>query len=161
MKKPLNIAAIHKYVEETHKDFMDRYGQVVDKVQADHKLRTDIVFAGLLPIFVCFRETKVIDDFETKQEGYNKSTKLSKIGHDGYVMILTNGVQILIESRIDTDNLMHSDLLTSSKLFSDVHSEEFDWEVFSRDLLDYVHRSIYERKTVTEVKIEGLLRAHD
>lgn len=161
MKTPLNIPAIQQYIEKTHKEFMNRYGQVVGKVQADHRLRTDIIYARLLPIMICLKESEAIDDFQTSQDGYNKSIKLSKNGYEAYINVVTNGVQILLEGRVYSDNLLATDVLTSSKLFIDIYSNDFDWEGFAKELLEYIHSSLYERKTVTEVQIEGMLRDNE
>jgi len=166
MKEPLNIPQIKKYIKETHTEFMKSLGPQIEKVAADHRLQADIIHARLLPIMICLKEAKVIDDFITSAEGYNKVIKLVKEGYDSYVFITTNGLEILVEGLTYVANLAASDFLldkkfSDKKLFSTVQDDDFDWVDFSETLLDYIHSSIYERQKATEIKIGSILGDND
>jgi len=157
MKEPLNIPKIKKYIKETHSQFMKNFGLQIEKVTADHQLQSSLVLARLLPIINCLKEAGVVDDFTIDEEGFNKKIKLVKKGHDSYVFVMTNGLDILIYGCVSGSFLSTSDFITEKKLFSKVQSDKFDWIEFNKILLDYIHCSIYERKKATEIKLGGIL----
>jgi hypothetical protein len=152
--KILDIPSIQKNVKDKHNKFIKEFGPAIEKVVADHKLFADIVIAKLNRIAVIFKEEKVIDDTKIVDFGPYKKITFSKIGYDTYVNIVTNGLEIILQGITYTE----ADLRMRNVKFSEVNSNNFDWNDFSNKTLDYIHAAIYGRKEAGEARLAFLFQ---
>ena len=154
---PVNVPEIHRLVSEKHIAFISDYGPEIEKAVADKRLLTDIIYSRLYRILLCFQEIGVIDDIKTSDK-YPKEITLSKKGFDNYVHVLTNGHMIRFEGYAYNLNDFASDIAYPAKTYRNVDEEGYDWTNFSVELLDYIHGSIYDRKSAVNVKMSGIFK---
>ena len=152
----INVPEIQNIIRETHKDFMERYAPQIDKVAADHKLLSDIIYTRLYRILICFKEEGVIDDIILEKQTPYKKICIKKNGYDNYVHVVTNGLSIIFEGFNASANDFFTDIMFIKKRFDDVHNDDYDWTEFSKELIDYIHNTIYFRKEAVETKIGAM-----
>lgn len=153
----LNVPSIQKEIHVRHQAFIKKYGGAIEKVMADHKLFSDIVTAKLSRILLVFKQEAIIDDIKIVEQGPYKKITLSKNGYDTYVVIETNGIEIAFQGYAYTSDMI-SDLALLRHKVRDVNTDDFDWVRFSIQLVEYIHKTIYERKEVVEAMLDGILR---
>lgn len=154
--KILDIPSIQKNVKDKHNKFIKEFGPAIEKVVADHKLFADIVIAKLNRIAMIFKEEKVFDDIKIIEFGPYKKITFSKTGYDTYVNIVTNGLEIILQGV--TYAGFEADLKMRNVKFSEVNSDNFDWNDFSNKMLDYIHAAIYGRKEAGEARLAFLFQ---
>jgi len=154
---PVDVPKIEALIFEKHKKFIDEFGPLTEKVAADKRLITDIIFSRLYRILLCFQKVGAIDDVHSC-DGYPREITLRKKSFDNYVHILTNGHMIKLEGYSHNHNDFASDVAYPSKIYNNVNEENYDWTKFSEELLDYIHASIYDRKDAAETKITSMFR---
>jgi hypothetical protein len=158
-KKLLNIPQIQNDIRIKHQKFIRDFGLAAEKVMADHSLLADQIMAKLHRIVLLFREEHIIDDIKIDFSGPCKIMEISKLGNYTRVDLTTNGSVILLEG--STYNMSWdkgTDFQWPKERFLDVNNDEFDWVNFSSKLLDYIHKTIYDRKEAAEAKLEGMLQ---
>ena len=153
---PINVPEIQEKIKLKHSVFLKKFGSVIQKVAADHRLLTDTIFSRLYRIALCFQQEGVIDSIQTT-EGYPKKLVLRKEGFDNYVTVTTNGHIVRIEGYVYEPNDFISDAAIPGKSYHGIFEEGYDWTGLAEDLLDYIHLSIYARKEALETKISGML----
>ena len=152
----INIVDIQREIRKAHTEFMNNFGPQVEKVVADQRLMSEIIFARLYRILICFKEEGIIDDYSIVQLVPFKKLQLSKMGYNSYVYVSTNGLSIILEGYGTTSSDFTSDVTMPKKEFRGVQNKDYDWTVFSKELLDYIHSIIYERKEAAETKINTM-----
>ena len=157
MKKEtiLNVPAIQKNIHTQHGKFIKEYGNAVEKVIADHRLFADLVMTKIYRLALIFKEEKVIDEIKMTENGPYREICLSRAVNTTYVNITTNGLVIVLEGYTYTTGF-DTDFQWPRQKFYSVNENEFDWEVFSAKLLDYIHNTIYERKEAMEARLHGI-----
>jgi len=103
-----------------------------------------------------FVEEKIIDKVEEvpHTEPYKK-LKLSRIGCDNHVLIVTDGSSAVVEG---FNYLIVSGLQEPyRKVYFGIQADDFKWDILSVDVLDQIHSVIYERKEVVESKLKNAL----
>jgi len=149
----IDMPKIKSDIKNKHSEFMANYGDVVEKVRVDHQLLLQTVYARLKFIAQCFVDEGVIDEAETVMDDntYHKSFILSKTGFDNRLTLITDGIQIVLK---DSGSLINEDVFEPTVVsWADPHKEGFDWVRFSNELLDHIHKIIYERRKASEVKM--------
>jgi len=152
----INIVDIQKGIKKAHAVFMDNYGPQIEKVVADQRLMSEIIFARLYRILICFKEENIIDDYSIVREMPFKKLQLSKKGYNSYIYVSTNGSSIILEGYGFSLSDFTSDVTILKKKFRNVQEGTYDWTQFSKELLDYIHSVIYERKEASETKINTM-----
>jgi hypothetical protein len=157
MKKEtiLNVPAIQKNIHTQHSKFIKEYGNAVEKVIADHRLFADLVMTKIYRLALIFKEEKVIDDIKMTENGPYREICLSRSVNTTYVNITTNGLVIVLEGYTYTTGF-DTDFQWPRQKFYSVNENDFDWEVFSAKLLDYIHNTIYEKKEAMEARLHGI-----
>jgi len=153
---PINIPKIQNDIRVRHKEFIKGLGPQIQKAVADNRLLTDLISTRVYHILLCFREEGIIDEIITSNN-YPKKHTLMKSGFDNYVYILTNGHMIRIEGYNMSGDDFRSDVQLPGKDHYGVDHQNYDWEKFAMELLDYIHVSIYDREDALEAKISGLI----
>lgn len=154
----IDVPKIEEIIDSKHKKFIGEFGPEIDKVVADKRLITDIIFSRIYLVLLCFQKSQVIDTIKIS-EGYPKEITLRKQGFDNHVHILTNGHQIRLEGYAYDSSDFNSDIAYPSKTYRKVNEEKYDWTKFAEELLDYIHASIYDRKDVVETKMSGIFKS--
>ena len=152
----MNVPEIRAKAREKHESFLKDYGRQVEKVTADRRLMIDTIFARIYSIVAGFKEDNIIDAYDIVEQIPLKKMCIQKNGYDSYINVVTNGEHIWLEG---FDYSMHdfsSDVRLENKRFDNIYSEDFDWLVFSMELLDYIHSTIYRRKEAASVKIDNM-----
>ncbi len=151
----LDVPGIQKTVGEKHKAFLKEYGPEVEKVLADHSLFADIMLTKLYRIVLIFREEGIINDVRVSGAGPCKKLTLTKSYCNNYVSITTNGKEILMEGSAYSTEFTSDNVFLRHKIH-DANLEDFNWIKFSEELLDYIHKVIYERTSAVETKLQEL-----
>jgi len=151
----INVPEIQEKIRIKHENFLSSFGGAIQKVAADNRLLTDMVFSRLYRIALCFQQEGVIDSIQTT-EGYPKKLILRKEGFDNYVNITTNGHMVRIDGYVYDPNNSISDISVAGKNYRSVDEEGYNWTMFADELLDYIHLSVYARKEALETKISGI-----
>ena len=151
----INVPEIQDKIKTKHDDFLSNFDGAIQKVAADNRLLTDMIFSRLYRITLCFQQERVIDSIQAI-EGYPKKLILRKEGFDNYVHITTNGHMVRIDGYIYDPNSFISDISVAGKNYQRVDEEGYDWTAFAEELLDYIHLSVYARKEALETKISGM-----
>jgi len=151
----IDMPKIRANIKNKHVAFMSTYGDVVEKVRADHQLLLQTVFARLKFITQCFVEEGVVDRIEEVAEHgntYHRSLILHKEGFDNTIVLVTDGSVVVMKNsnNIIADIYMFT---PKAKRWSKPYKDDFDWAAFSNELLDQIHQSIYERRKASETKI--------
>jgi len=158
MKEFLNVPKIQKELHTRHKEFIEKYGGAVEKLMADHKLFSDIVMAKLNRILIVFKEEMIIDDMQITEQGPYKRITLNKKGYDAYIVIETNGTEIVFQGYTYGGNDFTGDFAHMRHKIRDVNTEDFDWVDFSIQLIDYIHKIIYDRKEAMETRLSSMFQ---
>jgi len=156
MKQNFNIPEIEEAIKERHSDFLETFGNLVDKVEADHQLAVEKMSAKVTRILTCFCDNDIIDDTIISTEGIFKRIIVSKKGYNNHIAIWIDGKNIIMQrtSIFNIANLLERD--SEAKTINNTDTEDFDWLNFSNELLDYIHNEIYSRKNVAKTKIESI-----
>lgn len=150
MAKILNIPKIQKDIGKKHVAFLDKIGGALLKVSADHELNIARLSSKISAILDCLIEAKVIDKFIPCEDSSFRSFHLVKNGLKKSVYVLTDGSDIIFEEfNIFIKYGLHDAAFESMKV---ENIDNYNWEKFSMDLLDYIHKVIYERKAAIETK---------
>lgn len=158
--KSLDIISIKSEIKKRHQKFWIDFGSLADKVNADHNLMTEIVYAHILQIVKCLKEENVINNCEELPNGPIQKLLLSRKGWNSYITVSTNGLQIMLQGFTHVNNIMTSDIPAIKEVFANVNSNEFDWVDFSMKLLDFIHVNIYDRKAACDYKITASLMSN-
>lgn len=149
----LDIPSIQKHIHDKHEEFMKEVGNFSQKITADKDLYKTRMAAKIFRILECFVEEKVIDEVVVKDESLCKCFTLIKKNMQKSVNIWTDGENIVIE---DSNLFILSELNAPfKKVFYNVNVDEYDWVKFSKELLDYIHWVVYNRKEAYEARIFG------
>jgi len=159
MKNPtqniLDIPTIQQEIKTKHQKFTKKYGAEIEKVFADHRFSICYMVAKLSRIAEVLREEGVIDKIVVNNTQPITEIRLWKEGMVTYLNIYTNGRTILLKGYSYSTGF--GDIESSSRRYSEVDSNDFDWVKFSGELVDYIHSTLYERKEVLETKISLML----
>ena len=149
----LDIPSIQKYIHEKHQEFLKDVGNYSQKIMADKDLYKTRMSAKIFRILECFVEEKVIDEVVVKEENLLKGFLLIKKDRQKSVFIWTDGENIVIE---DNSLLILSELSAPhKKIFYNINIDEYNWVEFAKELLEYIHWIVYNRKEAYEAKIFG------
>jgi len=151
----LDVPGIQKIVSEKHKAFLQEYGSEIEKVLADHSLFADIMLTKLYRIVLIFKQEGIINDIRISEMGPYKRLTLSKSNCNNYIDIATNGKDITIQGYAYTSDFSSDNVSLKHKIY-DANLDNFNWTDFSRELLDYIHKAIYERTSAVEARLQGL-----
>ena len=147
----LDIPSIKNYIRNKHKEFMDEVGNYSYKIIADKDLFKTRMAARIYSILECLVESKVIDEIVVKDESLCKCFLLIKKNMQKSINIWTDGENIVIE---DNNLFILSELKPPhKKVYYNINIDEYDWVKFSKELLDYIHWVIYNRKEAYEARI--------
>jgi len=152
----INVPEIQEVIRKSHKEFIEAYGSLVEKVVADNRLFADVISARLYRIAVCFKEERIIDEIQMLSNGPCKKMRLTKSGCDNTIYVITNGKSIMLEGIGYALSDFMSDPVIRKKRIDGVQKEDYDWTIFAKNLLDYIHEVIYERKEAAETKVEEM-----
>jgi len=157
----LNIPEIEKNVREKHSQFMEDFGSLTNKVEADHHLAVAKVAAKITRILTCFSDNKVIDHVIVDRGGVYPKITVSKKGYNNHVVILIDSDSVLVHrtSIHQIANIFEADREVYTAY--GVDTEGFDWTDFSSKLLEYIHNKVYSRKSVAETKINSIFNNED
>lgn len=158
------LPEIQKYFKKHHQEFLKKYGTQIDKLTADGHLKSELVYARLLPILILLQKEGIIDEYKLVSSNSgalfkNKTIALTKKDYDSaYVLIITNGSEIVIEGYKCSDFISLKDyLVDTDSRFTNVLDDDFDWLNFSKRLLSCIHDDIYERAKAADAKIKTML----
>ena len=151
----VNVPEIQKNIKEIHEKFIKQYSPQIEKVSADNRLLADIILTRLYRVAICFKVEGVIDNIKIEEQSPCKKILLQKNGYDNYVYMVTNGKSILLEGYDRASNDFLSDMMFIKKRFDNIH-DDYDWTAFSKELLDYIHSTIYFRKEAAETKMNTM-----
>lgn len=151
MNKVLDIPKIQKELKKKHAAFIDKMGDAPFKVSADQELNIARISSKLSCILDCLIEAKAIDKFIPCEDSSFRSFHLIKNGFKKSIYVLTDGNDIIFEEfNIFIKYGLH-DASFESDTIDDIDS--YNWEKLSINLLDYIHKKIYERKASLDSKL--------
>ena len=147
----LDIPSIKKHIHSAHKEFIDEVGRYSYQIIANKDLFRTRMAAKIYAILECFVEEKIIDEVIVKDESICKCFQLIKKNMQKSVNIWTDGENIVIE---DNNLFILSELKAPyKKVYYNIVIDEYDWVKFSKELLDYIHWIIYNKKEAYEARI--------
>ena len=153
--KILDIVSIKRSIRKKHKSFIDNVGYIPDMLDADFTLRMARVSSKIFAILRCFQDEKIVDSItEEPTTSMYVSYCLSKCGYSSKINVMTDGRIITFK---DLDFSIDIGMGKSFYVKKDIECnvDEYDWDEFSNDLLDYIHIVIYRRKESLGVKVFG------
>jgi len=146
-KNILDVPRIKKTIKEKHGEFLAAVGQIPTKISADRQLTLARVSARISQILHIFKEEGIIDIFDDcclpEADSSCKGFHISKRGFEKTIYIWTDGNDIVMK---DSSFMISSGVMVPfKKIIRDIDFEEYNWESFVEQLLDYIHVVIYER----------------
>lgn len=156
MKQSFNIPKIENNTKEKHKQFLEKFGYLADKVEADHQLSVEKMVAKVTRILTCFCDNEIIDEVVVANKTVYKRIIISKKGYNNHMAIWIDGKNIVIQkiSIFNSSNVLARD--DDAKTIFDADADDFDWESFSNDLLDYTHEIIYSKTNIIRTKMDNI-----
>lgn len=159
--KNLNYHDIVKKVKTKHKEFFKKYKVFVSKNINSRMLERTKLFARLQLVCKAFVEAGVVEKYDIANIlGHSDSIVLNVTGGLESIYLLNDCTDLIILSGyvasedalsgriILTQGKSYSAKTTVCKRYSNVLDENFDWMDFSSDLLDVIHKSIYNEEDV-------------
>lgn len=152
-----NIPKIEKNIKAKHAEFMNNFGAIADKVEADHQLAVEKISAKVMGILTCLSENKVIDNIIVENSGIYKKVVISKKGFNNHIAIWVDEQDIILQKTniFKSSNILSENDYTAETIY-DVDSDKFDWVSFADTLLDYIHNEIYSRKNVAKTRLKAI-----
>jgi len=161
----INIIEVRKIIREKHSNFIGRYGSIVERVLAEHNLKLQMVKARLDAVTDCFVKEGIIDKVEDVNHGSGDTICfiLFRGGAIGKrLAIITDGEDVKIRTLNNSSFTSLKDNLTSeiseNSEHSNVLSEDFNWNSFSLDLLNIIHKTMYEKKDASQAVFDGIFK---
>ena len=154
----INAVKIREDLQKKHKDFKDRFASASSKVVADRNFYVQAAMAKISLITQILVEIGAIDEMRNKKthsESY-QHVELLKNGYIDTIYLMTDGYHIVVEN---SNFMTYTDMIDPdrTKWFLQDGVENFDWEKFSEELLDFVHRVIYHRKESSMFQMQQAL----
>lgn len=154
----MDLPSIQNTIIEKHRAFLDNYSFEIDKVAADHRAFSELIFARLFRVLITFKEASIIDEVNIINKHPLQGARILKNRLNNYVEIVTNGKGIVLQGFGYVFDDFQSDITFPKVKIDDVRGEEYDWADFSMKLLDYIHVVIYQRQEACEAKLDNVLR---
>jgi len=155
----IDIVKIKEIITNDHADFLKTFGSQLEKVAADSNLLAELAITKLKYVLNEFKGN-IIDNIEVvNYKNPCKCLKISKKYNDNYVNIITNGVDAFVTGSSFISPLNVDD--RDNMVFYDICSDDFDWCLFAKRLLEYIHIMIYERKQAGAAKLDIWLKDKD
>lgn len=159
MPNPIDVISIKKSIKEKHTKFMNMWGHLIDKTEADSILKLTKIDSKLKLIFKCLQEESVIDGYkdfiihsEKRQDSFSYVAYcLFKNNHNVEVVATTDGI-ILISGRAASELGLASRFENEQIRYDE---DTFKWESFADVLVDFIHKSIYRSKDLAMCKLFG------
>jgi hypothetical protein len=149
----LNIDKIQKNIKKKHDTFIATTGDAVIKVSADIELTLARLSTKVSTILDCLIYAGVIDKYVNCEESLYKGFHLIKNGFSKSMYIWIDGRDILFkDSNLSVRYGLNDPIL---KTYLKINVDEFDWENFANELVDYIHKVIYMANEATTISIFG------
>jgi hypothetical protein len=154
MRNIININEIKSIIGTTHSAFLNNYKSELEKIPADLKLIREMATAKLKFILNAFVELNILSKVDYHDGKYAQFI-LTKDGLDGNVRILTNGENMIIDTKSEVSNELSDDEVLY-KVF-DTEDDHEACKKISVKILDAIHKHIYYRKDLAIQKIDNLM----
>lgn len=150
-----DIDKLFNIIKEGHKEFLDSAGKIPYRVSADYHLLLVTVSSKISLIASLLKESGVIDNYKFDNYGESIKVTVSKKGLDFKVEILTNGTIILMRS---ANNVLDDDGAFMSRQFHRPNRDSgWDWPEFTKQLLSFIHFTMYKSQKVEEINLSLLI----
>jgi hypothetical protein len=147
----IDVVSITDDLLERHNEFLALASDdVTDKALHDYILHTEKTAARFLRVMMCFSNIGIIDKpVEFAHPGVFKKYTLGKSGLPSVIDVTIDKSTILMSFTGELESIR-----TSSVSFSDVCEDDFNWNEFSIDVLELIHVRVYNRKRLSEAKVD-------
>ncbi len=154
--EPETIARISSYVKTAHENFLKMVGELPDKANADIVLHLQRMKAKVKLILNMFVSNGVVDsivehDYSIMADcGIYVEFNLIKKGYKQSVKIIVTDDSISMQA---PSHQLSYNVMGEGILMTGIDINNFDWLKFTADLLDLIHKNIYNRRFAMEYKI--------
>ena len=145
-------------VARRHAEFVERFGEVIAKLDGDHAISTARIKAKLELLVKAFHQSKVIDGVSygvvSSRDGvFPMSLCLNRDSCHTGLYLLNTGKDVIVSdsvglaqtiSTLDSRIVLVTDTKRVCKRFSDVLNDDFDWIKMAEFVLDAVHEVMYD-----------------
>ena len=157
----LDIAQLSRAIKNRHDKFISKYGTEISAELSDEVFRRDSVYSKLILVGKAFERASVAtkaEEVEVRSVAcfYDRSVVVTTL--TGLpIYLLNGGDHVVVTDRVVTEDPLTRNLVmhatsdsqgTVYMEYKDVLDEDFDWMIFSMDVLEAVHKVAYHSKSV-------------
>ena len=156
--KTINYPELVRNLFDHNKSFFDKYSIFVKKNINERQLERGILLARLKLVAQAMQDAKTISNF-TRVDilGHKDSIALTPHNSPMDFYLLNGGIEVIasyggVTGKKDLLTLISYENNPSQGTFysryQSVLSEEFDWSVFAHEILEAIHKSVYNKSAV-------------
>jgi len=159
----VNYKDILLAVKEKQKNFLDQYGNIVEKTLSDCRMHISMTYARLSLVAKILRDANIVNshkevDIVVKGTLFPSSLVLFVNYGLNFVYLLNSVKHVFVYEGIATEHPSNISLLIWSgdyqmKKYYNVLDDSFDWKVFTLDVTDIIYKTAYKRREL----IDGLI----